>query len=165
MVARILPPGGDLPPCGDKITMLYRHWLAIRPAPDLLPGRQHFDPLAVPPLLSAIWMLDVQREPLRFKYRLLGTDHVAAMERDVTGRWVDELFPDFTAEPNYSQCLAAAERGQVCFYKGPPLYHVRKDYLAMERILLPLARDGRTVDMLLAMTLYSTTGGALREGP
>jgi hypothetical protein len=153
-VACTLSPGAELPPCGDKLLALYRYWLAIRPAPDLVPGRQHFDPVAVPQLLSALWMLDVQRAPLRFKYRLLGTDHVAAMDGDMTGRWLDELFPEFTAEPNYSQCVATVEERQVCFYKGRPLYHVRKEYLAMERLMLPLARNGRDVDVLLAITVY-----------
>lgn len=30
-----------------------------------------------------------------------------------------------------------------------------KDYVSIERLLLPLAKDGRHVEMLLAMTFYT----------
>ncbi len=36
---------GSLPPDADgRLHRLYAYWNAIRPAPDVLPGRQHFDP-------------------------------------------------------------------------------------------------------------------------
>ena len=146
--------------CDPRVRQLFDYWLSIHPAGGGLPGRQHFDPLAVAKLLPWLWMADVQRSPLRFRYRLLGTENVREMERDYTGRWIDEANPGFLASPIYPQFVAAVERGQVAYRNGPPHHHVRSDYVAMkdyitiERVLLPMARDGRVVDLLLAISIY-----------
>src|SRR5258707_1296396 len=55
------------------VCRLYEYWRAAAP-PGRLPGRQHIAPEDIVPLLSRLWMLDVFREPLRFRYRLVGTD-------------------------------------------------------------------------------------------
>ena len=73
-----------------KIRALYAYWQAIHPEPDRLPGRQHLDPLDIPELLANIWMADVQREPLRFRFRLVGTEIVKFTGRDSPGRWLDK---------------------------------------------------------------------------
>jgi len=54
-----------------------------------LPRRRDFDPLAMPHLLGYLMIVDVLRDPLRFRVRLHGTEHVALMEHDWTGRLVD----------------------------------------------------------------------------
>lgn len=36
----------------------------------------------------------------------------------------------------------------------PTALHLPKEFLSMERLLLPLAQDGATVDMILAITIY-----------
>src|SRR5215469_14096662 len=55
IVATLLAPGTDLPPCDKRIAELYRYWLSIRPSPGLLPGRRNFHPADVPRLLQWIW--------------------------------------------------------------------------------------------------------------
>lgn len=71
---------------------LYGYWRSIAPQ-GALPGRQHFDPMDVPDLLSCLWLLDVQRDPFRLRYRLAGTAIVEAIGREVTGQWLDEAHP------------------------------------------------------------------------
>jgi hypothetical protein len=145
----------EVPPsCSPKIRAIHEYWLSIHPAPEVLPGRQHVDPLAIPALLPWVWLVDVQRSPLRFRQRLTGTEQVRAMERDVTGMWIDEAFPKFLSSPAYPQFVACVEQAQVQYRRGPGLFHLAKEFLSVERVLLPLARDGRTVDMLLALTDY-----------
>lgn len=140
--------------CDRRIRRLYEYWLAVHPPSGGLPGRQHIDPTAVPDLLAWLWILDVERRPLRFRYRLVGTEQVAAMDGDPTGRFLDEVHPAFTGSASYPQYVAAAERAEIGYRRGAPSFHMSKDYVAIERLLLPLARDGRTVDMLLAITVY-----------
>lgn len=153
----ILPPGADLPPCDERIAALHRYWRSIHPAERRFPGRQHVDPSAIPALLPWLWIIDVQQSPRRFKYRLIGTEQVRVMGRDRTGQWLDEAFPDFADGPNYGQFMAAAD-GMICYRRGFPVVHVSKDFLLSERVLLPMARDGVTVDMLLALSLYRLAG-------
>jgi hypothetical protein len=144
------------PPTADaRVRQLYDHWHELRPAPGVLPGRQHFDPTALSPsVLPFLWLADVQRSPLRFRYRLLGTEHVRVLGRDYTGQWIDEAHPAFLRSTAYHQFVAAAERAAVGYRSGDTLIILPKDYRSMERLLLPLARDGRRVDMLLAISVY-----------
>jgi hypothetical protein len=137
------------------VRALYEYWCSIRPLNAPFPGRQHFDPLLIPQLMPLVWMLDVVRanEVIRFRYRLVGTRHVIAMTRDYTGWWLDEAHPNFLTHGAYSHYLAVAA-GDVSFRRGRPGFHVHEDYYEMERILLPMARNGTTVDMVLAITVY-----------
>ena len=110
--------------CDPRLRRLYDHWLSLRPAAGGLPGRQHIDPAAIRDLLPWIWMVDVERNPLRFRYRLLGTEQVHAMERDFTGRFLDEAHPSFVASVSYPQYVAAAERAEIGYRRGPPVFHL-----------------------------------------
>ncbi len=131
---------------------LYEHWQAIHPDQGL-PGRQHFDPLQVPQLLSWIWLVDVHREPLRFKFRLYGTQHIPPSGGDHTGKWIDEAYPNFVTSDVYADYVLVAEQGVPSYRKGNASYHA-PEYKELERVMLPLATDGQTVDMIMAITVY-----------
>src|SRR5260370_24175935 len=91
----------------SKLKRLYDYWLSIHPHAGL-PGRQHFDPTAIPDLLPYIFMVDIERNPLRFKYRLVGTEYVRMIGRDLTGRYLDEAHPGFPG-PIRDQYIEIAE--------------------------------------------------------
>jgi hypothetical protein len=107
-------------------------------------------------------MMDVHRDPLRFRYRLLGTEQVTAMGRDFTGRWLDEAHEQFLSSVSHAQYVTSVESGGIGYLKGSPPYHVTRDFVQVERILVPLARNGRDVDILLALTIY-LQGARLRN--
>jgi hypothetical protein len=144
------------PPAADaRVLLLYRYWRGIHPAGGGLPGRQHLDPTDLPTaLLPFLWLADVLRAPLRFRYRLLGTEQVRVLGRDFTGCWIDEAHPNFLGSVAYAQFVAAAEHGEAGYRRGHTLIILPADYRSMERLILPLARDGKAVDMLLAISIY-----------
>ena len=136
----------------------YTYWLEIHPAGHL-PGRQHFDPLHIPLLLPHIWLLDVQRDAasraVDFRYRVVGTAVDLSMGQTLTGKRMDAVIPGFSDDTRLSApYVAAAERSQLSYRKGAPLFGHNQQYRALERLLMPLARDGRTVDMLFCITLF-----------
>ncbi|MDE2228673.1 MAG: PAS domain-containing protein [Alphaproteobacteria bacterium] len=150
-----ISPGGDLPACDPRITGLYRYWQSIRPADAAFPGRQHFDPIAAKKFIPNIYLLDIHREPLRFRVRLMGSENVRLMDHDPTGQWLGEAFrPNFYNEPTYAQYRAAAESGLVGYHRGLPVSHLGGHFLIAERLLLPLAKNGRAVDMVLGFAVY-----------
>ncbi len=151
---RPLPAEVGLPPCDERIVELYRYWLAIHPARGLIPGRQHFDPVDVPRLLPWLWLIEFRRHPLRFKYRLVGTEHVQALGRDPTSQWLDAAHPRFTTSSGYRQFVAAVARGEVGFHRGAAVYYKNRAMATVERLILPLARNGHDVDMLLGLTTF-----------
>jgi hypothetical protein len=135
--------------CHPKVRDIVDYWLAIRPA-NALPGRQHIDPVEIPSLLGNLWLIDVQHDPIRFRLRLLGTRIVDYAGEDNTGIWVDEKWPDF----DNSSFVEIARSGKPSWYRGPSRLRPERDYYELERVRLPLARDGMLVDMIMALTVF-----------
>jgi PAS domain len=145
-----------------RLTRLYGYWCAIRPPGGLLPGRRHFDPVDVPELLPGIWLLDIQREPLRMRYRLAGTGIVEAIGHEVTGRWFDEAHPGMMESPDFvARYRRVVERGAPDRRKGKPRLWVHRDFDVIENLLLPFASDGRHVDMICAYSVLYRPDGSV----
>jgi hypothetical protein len=151
----VLPPD-----CDARIRRVFEYWRAIRPAADRLPGRQHVEPADLPELLRWLWLVDIQREPLRFRYRLVGTGHRQVIGQDLTGKWIDEAFGDLRRTEGDADFAAVAD-GEPRYRRSAPPFPVDGRYVAMERLLLPLARDGVAIDMMLGVTLYRRTDGSV----
>jgi len=143
------------------IRQLHDHWRGMAPSAASLPGRKHLDPLEIPNLLPWLWLVDVVRQPaLRFRYRLLGSRHQQPMGGDFTGRWMDEVHENFVASRGIRDYEAVAQ-GETSWRRGAPIFHTDQEFLIIERLMLPLADDGRTVDMIMAITLYFRNDGSL----
>jgi hypothetical protein len=146
-------------PWGSGVREAYLYWLGRRP-PGALPARGHIDPIEIPRLLRGLWLIDVVRLPLRFRYRLVGTRIVEAMGKDPTGQWLDEAHPHARGTPAFfSRYERAVGTGTPSRRKGTALLWSHRDYREIENILLPLAADGKTVDMIMVYTsIYRTDG-------
>lgn len=137
-----------------NIARLFLYWRSITPATGL-PGRQHLEPLDIASLLPGIWLLDVQPEPFRLRYRLVGTEAVEAIGAEVTGRWMDEAHAAIAENPGYlDRYRAVCEHRIPSWRRGIPQLWVNKQYHTLENLVLPLASDGVTVDMIVALTVY-----------
>jgi hypothetical protein len=132
---------------------VYDHWVSIHP-PGRLPGRQHLDPSAIARLLPNIFLVDVCRDPLRFRYRLIGTEYVRLIGRDVTNAFLDEVHPGFH-DLILRQYEETSLHGRPAYRKGPIMYTGTDErYLGMERVIMPLARNGVDVEMILGAVVY-----------
>ena len=136
-----------------KLERIYRYWLAIHPADGGLPGRQHVDPAAIHDLLPNVYIVDVSRNPMRFKYRLVGTEYVTHMGRDLTGRYLDEAHTGFQ-EIVRSYCRTVEERRPDYRNGSAPFQASQRDYKRIERLMVPLARNGSDVDMIFGVIVY-----------
>lgn len=145
--------------CGVSECQLYEFWQSIHPGNGLLPGRQHFDPVAFaerhPQLLPHLWLVDVERTPLRFRLRLIGGKVSLTSPFAGAGQYVDE-FIDMAArvETLHSAFARLVETGQPEFRRGGPNPAANSNIRAVSRLSLPLAADGRNVDMILNLTTY-----------
>lgn len=143
-----------------SLQRLFGYWRSIHPAAGL-PGRQHFDPIQVPGLLPIIALVETHRAPaeggaesLRFRYRLIGTRAVWIWQHDWTGKWLDEIYPNFADSGYRAVAERISARGKWWYMRGPSQLANNPDFLTVELVVLPLARDGRTVDMLLTGNIY-----------
>lgn len=142
-----------------RIARFFDYWLSIKPA-DGLPGRQHFDPLDIADLIPRIWMLDVLRDPLRYRYRLAGTKEVETLQREVTGLMFDDVHPHLRGTGGaFGRFNEIAQRGVATYRRGRVVAVHHKEHLNVENSVVPLAQDGRTVDIILACSvLYGLDG-------
>lgn len=150
--------GSLLPPPPDQmhptVRALYQHWKSIHPDAGL-PGRKHFDPIDVPRLLPNIWLVDVEREPLHFRFRLIGTALVAEGPQVRAGALLDECIPDSDVRAQVVQLLTwAVTTRSPAWRKGAPIVDHARYVVTAEVLILPLAGDGAQVDQLLCVTAY-----------
>jgi len=134
-----------------KLHRLLDYWVSKKPA-DALPGRQHIDPLEIPDLLAALFLIDVVRQVggPRFHFRLMGSDFVSTLGRDFTGQWLDEAAPPESRQALVDGYIAMLETREPA-YRRSHLYAYGREHINYERLTCPLARDGKTVDMLIGV--------------
>lgn len=131
---------------------LYAYWSAKAP-PDGLPARRHIDPLDIPALLPRIALIDVLREPagMFFRYRLAGTEIVERAGRDPTGRRFEELYEGDYLQQALDTYRQIVEAGVPHLSERTFPFIRGREFMRYDRLILPLADDGRTVDMLILL--------------
>lgn len=135
-----LPAGTEIKPVGPLSALLI-YWETIR-GRHLLPKRSDFDPIAVAPLLSRVFLAEWQSPSQRLRFRLVGTALVSAAGADHTGRWLDEIVQD--QDPLIDMC-------RRCVDEARPLAHIA--YREQARIgseFLPHPGDSATLSDALA---------------
>lgn len=137
----------------DDIRALYEYWCGLTPNGEM-PGRQHFDPLDIPHLLPNIWLLEIHREPLRFWRRVVGSRIEEFAGRNLTKGWVAERLGEERLSGVHKNLTKVVESGQPSWRRGKSLIYFEKNFTDLERLYLPMASDGETVDMILAMTVF-----------
>lgn len=136
-----------------KVRAVHENWSRLR-NDGLLPSRADFDPVAMPALLPSICLIDVQADPQRFRYRLIGTAIVPILGAEYTGRWLDECMGGFESSDFSNALKAVARDGQPCHFRGISSFRFSRDVAEIEHVILPLARDGRNVDMILGSFVF-----------
>src|SRR5438874_11649731 len=75
-----------------RLRRLYEYWNSRRGA-RMMPSRDELDPLEMRFILGNLLLVDVLRDPVRFRIRLHGSEMARRAGYDLTGRMLDEL-PD-----------------------------------------------------------------------
>ncbi len=149
----ILPPEAS----EAEFRELLAYWQSKSP-PGLLPGRRHIDPTELSPRhLSQLLLLEVVEGTggigrRRYRFRVAGTAFTAITGHDVTGLYYDEIGVPERVGPVLKALDLIVERAAPVFLAGR-LTVPSHDYFWVKRLGLPLAQDGRKVDMVLATWL------------
>jgi hypothetical protein len=112
-----------------------------------MPARRDIDPSDIPKFLPHVTLADVFHDPLRFRHRLLGTFITGFYERDATGKWLDEKLYGPNTEGMlwlYRECVR--RRAPTAVRQAIPF--VRKDWVTLEGVLMPLSDDGDQINIL-----------------
>lgn len=136
-----------------RVVSLLDYYLKIHPK-SKLPGRSDFDPFNIPICMPNLALVDVERNPFRFRFRVMGTSIAFNIEREGTGKYLDELVPDVETQFPHLDRVTAAESGLPVYRIGEGSVSFRSDFADLERVHLPLANDGINVDMVLSIFIY-----------
>jgi hypothetical protein len=119
----------------------------------LMPARADFDPVDIKYVIGNLSLVDVRRDPLRFRFRVHATNIAARVGFDLTGKAVDAI-----ADPHYRRLvrdhyLAVVDRRQpVVEFRDRVM--TDKTCLHCEVLALPLADDGETVDRIMSAFVW-----------
>ena len=136
---------------------LYQDWDRRRRGREF-PARSDFDPLDLRYILGSLSLIDVLRDPPRFRIRLHATNVVDRAGMDLTGRFIDEMPEERrkTAAAHYERVIA--ERAPVArLYEHRP---IDERMWNCEILVLPLASDGATIDMLMSAFVWNAESGS-----
>jgi hypothetical protein len=156
----------DLPPDAGHpdLRRFYDYWRRAAP-PGALPGRQHVDPLVdLPDLVPCLVLYDVVAadEGLRFRIRVAGETLAEIMGAAPAGRFIDEfVVPARKATVNAA--FTEVARARTAHYWENQMWTAGRQYIRMKRLALPLARDGRNVDMVFCCHVRVETSAAEAE--
>ena len=118
-----------------------------------MPSRADIDPLELKPHLGNLCLIDVEPEPLRLRYRLVGSHITQKMGRDATGRWYDELYSGELLRDILASFHWIIEHRAPLRTYGQAFYPDRQFY-RYEIINLPLSDDDDKINMVLGTLLF-----------
>jgi len=143
-------------PIQDKsLARLYAYWRGKRGA-RAMPAWREFDPMELGFILGWLNVIEVHRDPLRFRFRVHGSMLVSYTGVEMTGRFLDE-HPD----PEHREFLERMWSDAVESREPQHGLHERtlkEERQRFESVLLPLSSDDITVDMLLVAARYTGIG-------
>ena len=145
---RVLEEGGAAL-TAPMLHELFEHWQGLHRG-RALPARADLDPTAIKPMLPYLYMVDVSYQPLRFRYRLVGTAMVEFTGRDVTGRFVDEETYGAALAPIRRLFEIVVETRGPVGGRGRTVWIQGGEWREVESLVLPMSSDGTVIDILLA---------------
>jgi len=74
-----------------RVQQLYAYWLRRHDEVGGIPTRAQFDPVDLRGLLPNLFIVDVEENPRRFRYRLVGTAVVEYNQLEFTGRYLGSI--------------------------------------------------------------------------
>jgi hypothetical protein len=134
----------------DRLRRLFAYWLAKccdRP----FPAKGEIDPVDFSYVLGYVTLVDVERDPRRYRFRLDGSILVALSGMDYTGRYLDEL-------PGEQYIAFIKETYDRVVDSSAP-YRYRKNglfdqqHFSEETLILPLGDSPPMVDMLMVAVI------------
>jgi len=141
----------------SRLRRFHAYWLQKR-GQRPMPARRNIDPLDFPYILGNLMLVDVLRDPQRFRVRLHGANVVARMHYDMTGKLLDEV-----PRPEWRAYIL--ERCRSLAASGEPLLLMNDLFLdgwgsRYEALWLPFSDDGMDVTLLICGIIFGEMAAA-----
>jgi hypothetical protein len=129
---------------------VFAYWSSLRDG-GRLPARAQIDPWKLKKHLPNVSLIDVLRGPdggITYRQRLAGTGLYMVYGREITGRALDDVYPEPDASYWHEHLRKVVEAGRPAVGRHT-VTHRPGGACPIVWIRLPLASDGATVDMIL----------------
>jgi hypothetical protein len=135
-----------------RIHHFHEYWKGKRATPADIPLRADFDPTNVRELLPNMLIVDVEHDPLRFRYRLVGTRVVEFNNQEFTGLYLGTIGWQEEGQLVDAYTDATLDRNPVCgFYT----WTLRNGGTGKcEFALFPFSNDRQTITQMFGLEDY-----------
>jgi hypothetical protein len=127
-----------------------------------LPDRGRFDPMGIPRLLPYLWILEVEGDGTRLRYRLAGSAMVDALDFDPTGQTIEDIVR-VKASGNSGQTLVrywtSVREGVATWRRGPARHWRNSDWIDVESLCVPFTVGTGHVAQLIGISLRFSEQG------
>ena len=145
----------------QRIHLGYEYWLSIG-GDEGVPLRANFDPATIPTLLPYMILSELHRDPLRVRYRLVGTRICEIDGWDKTGHWMDDEPWKQYEKQWLSDYQTIIDTGRPLFGRDH-LTYLDHSQVSLEWSLRPLSTDGKTVDMAFELESFENEAEIIRR--
>jgi hypothetical protein len=135
-----------------RIHYFHRYWKDKRPSPDAIPLRADFDPADLRELLPNIVVIEVEQEPMRFRYRLVGTRVVEFNGLDFSGLYLGTIGWQEEHQLVDACTDAVVAKAPLCGFYTWTLKSGSTG--KCEFAIFPFSNDGRTVTQIFGIEDY-----------
>jgi hypothetical protein len=162
-----LPVGDDIDSriASPRIRALFDYWRSLA-VDGVVPARSSVDPAAIKSLLPNLMIVELSPEPLRVRYRLVGTEVVRFTGIDITWHYLDELELDEFSEAELLE-VYRKQRDDGWPVQGVAEYAMQgKRMLRTEYIICPLLDAQGQASQAIVLEDYLLAHGIdIRELP
>lgn len=129
-----------------------------------MPSRTDLDPVEIPKLLPHVMLIDVVA-PGRYRFRLIGTAIADEQGLNATGSDVREVLKGVRLEDHILALLDECVRERRALYSECLFFSSESGLVERhtKRLLLPLSRDGKSVNMIFKLQLFLHIDPTARE--
>lgn len=131
----------------EELRLLYFYWLSKK-ASRFPPPRAAIDPGEIRILLPTLFIIEVDHQEERFRYRLAGAEVEQLVQAKLHGRWLDEALRSPLRE-FFDEAFCIAAFGRKAHFRKNTLHLTGRPYIRYSRLLLPLSDTGEQIDHLL----------------
>jgi hypothetical protein len=135
-----------------SLKVIAAHWQAARDGAQM-PAWQRLRPSQIAQQLSIIWAYKFDRASLQFVGRLAGERISECFGKNFRGARLQDIHPPHGFEISHAAMSKVALTPSIYLNRGP-LFKYRDRIVSGERIMLPLASDGRNCDGVLGASFY-----------
>ena len=146
----------------EKARKLFEYWLRLKH--NGRPGsRTAFDPTEVPSLLSSLLLGDLEADPFRVFFRLVGTRVAAFSRLDFSGYYLESLDYKGRDSVEWLECYRYVHAHQIGVIGVNRVTWPDEQPMEYEFAVLPLERDGDPAGSFIAIEVYDRLDPSLIE--